>query len=96
LLLCQEIEEEIELKPGLEDIGKQIMEHLLKLGPENRGITSADIKNRNLKDNPLAFGIGGTRRSVSIMSATSSCCRWRFRENARRAGSACVGRFRQQ
>lgn len=46
-----EIEEEIELRPGLEDIGKQIMEHLLKLGRGKPGHHIGGHQNRNLKDN---------------------------------------------
>jgi hypothetical protein len=47
-----EIEEEYELKPGLENIAKQIMEALLKLGQGQPSYHIAGHKQMNLLDNP--------------------------------------------
>ena len=47
-----EMEEEYQLKPGLERIARQIMSHVLKLGQGLPDSSIGEHKNRNLQDNP--------------------------------------------
>jgi hypothetical protein len=47
-----EMEEEYQLKPGLERIARQIMNHLLKLGYGLPDSHIGEHKNQNLKENP--------------------------------------------
>lgn len=47
-----EVEEEYELRPGLEHIGRQVIEHLMRFGRGERASHIAGHEGRNLKDNP--------------------------------------------
>jgi Peptidase family M28 len=47
-----ELEEECELRPGLESIGKQVIDQLVKLGRGESAHRIAGHKERNLRDNP--------------------------------------------
>ena len=47
-----EVEEEYELRPGLEHIGQQVIEHLVRLGRGERASHIAGHEGRSLKDNP--------------------------------------------
>ncbi len=72
--VISELEEEYQLKPGLEWIARHIMSHVLKLGQGLPDSSIGEYKNRNLQDNPywpaeLAEHAGslGHERYVSIL-----------------------------
>jgi len=47
-----EIEEEYQLKPGLDKIGRQVMDHLIKLGRGEPEVHIGGHEGQNLRDNP--------------------------------------------
>jgi hypothetical protein len=74
-----EIEEEYQLKPGLESIARQVMEHILRLGQGQPEYTIAGHENQNLDGNPawppeLAARAGKLRheRYVSFLALALS------------------------